>query len=111
MNREVHVRFWESPEVKVLRATRQKEPRSHRYRRFVSIFLRKSAERWACGAAVMNPAVVMVRFRSNITCNLILDLVAYCVFLRGSSAGLTKVILAGPTKLACTITSSFSVQV
>jgi hypothetical protein len=22
MNREVHVRFWESPEVKVLRATR-----------------------------------------------------------------------------------------
>ncbi len=23
MNREVHVRFWESPEVKVLRATRQ----------------------------------------------------------------------------------------
>ena len=24
MNREVHVRFWESPEVKVLRATRQK---------------------------------------------------------------------------------------
>ena len=27
MNREVHVRFWESPEVKVLRATRQ----SHRF--------------------------------------------------------------------------------
>jgi len=26
MNREVHVRFWESPEVKVLRATR------HRFR-------------------------------------------------------------------------------
>ncbi len=26
MNREVHVRFWESPEVKVLRATRQKRP-------------------------------------------------------------------------------------
>ena len=25
MNREVHVRFWESPEVKVLRATRQNE--------------------------------------------------------------------------------------
>jgi hypothetical protein len=25
MNREVHVRFWESPEVKVLRATRQTE--------------------------------------------------------------------------------------
>jgi hypothetical protein len=24
MNREVHVRFWESPEVKVLRATRQR---------------------------------------------------------------------------------------
>jgi len=23
MNREVHVRFWESPEVKILRATRQ----------------------------------------------------------------------------------------
>jgi hypothetical protein len=23
MNREVHVRFWESPEVKLLRATRQ----------------------------------------------------------------------------------------
>jgi hypothetical protein len=23
MNREVHVRFWESPEVKVLRATRR----------------------------------------------------------------------------------------
>ena len=23
MNREVHVRFWERPEVKVLRATRQ----------------------------------------------------------------------------------------
>ena len=28
MNREVHVRFWESPEVKVLRATRH----SHRFR-------------------------------------------------------------------------------
>jgi hypothetical protein len=27
MNREVHVRFWESPEVKVLRATRQRLPR------------------------------------------------------------------------------------
>ena len=27
MNREVHVRFWESPEVKVLRATRQTRPR------------------------------------------------------------------------------------
>jgi hypothetical protein len=29
MNREIHVRFWESPEVKVLRATRQtrKSPR------------------------------------------------------------------------------------
>jgi hypothetical protein len=26
MNREVHVRFWESPEVKVLRATRQTLP-------------------------------------------------------------------------------------
>jgi hypothetical protein len=26
MNREVHVRFWESPEVKVLRATRQVRP-------------------------------------------------------------------------------------
>ena len=26
MNREVHVRFWESPEVKVLRATRQIRP-------------------------------------------------------------------------------------
>ena len=26
MNREVHVRFWESPEVKVLRATRQLRP-------------------------------------------------------------------------------------
>ena len=26
MNREVHVRFWESPEVKVLRATRQNPP-------------------------------------------------------------------------------------
>ena len=26
MNREVHVRFWESPEVKVLRATRQSLP-------------------------------------------------------------------------------------
>jgi hypothetical protein len=26
MNREVHVRFWESPEVKLLRATRQKRP-------------------------------------------------------------------------------------
>jgi len=26
MNREVHVRFWESPEVKVLRATRQELP-------------------------------------------------------------------------------------
>jgi hypothetical protein len=26
MNREVHVRFWESPEVKVLRATRQSRP-------------------------------------------------------------------------------------
>jgi Group II intron, maturase-specific domain len=26
MNREVHVRFWESPEVKVLRATRQTRP-------------------------------------------------------------------------------------
>ena len=25
MNREVHVRFWERPEVKVLRATRQSE--------------------------------------------------------------------------------------
>jgi hypothetical protein len=25
MNREVHVRFWESPEVKVLRATRHKQ--------------------------------------------------------------------------------------
>ena len=32
MNREVHVRFWESPEVKVLRATRQNEP-SHSFRR------------------------------------------------------------------------------
>ena len=28
MNREVHVRFWESPEVKVLRATRQFAPPS-----------------------------------------------------------------------------------
>ena len=27
MNREVHVRFWESPEVKVLRATRQSRPK------------------------------------------------------------------------------------
>ena len=26
MNREVHVRFWESPEVKVLRATRHSAP-------------------------------------------------------------------------------------
>jgi len=26
MNREVHVRFWESPEVKVLRATRHQQP-------------------------------------------------------------------------------------
>jgi hypothetical protein len=26
MNREVHVRFWESPEVKVLRATRPTVP-------------------------------------------------------------------------------------
>jgi hypothetical protein len=26
MNREVHVRFWESPEVKLLRATRQFRP-------------------------------------------------------------------------------------
>jgi len=25
MNREVHVRFWERPEVKVLRATRQQQ--------------------------------------------------------------------------------------
>ena len=25
MNREVHVRFWESPEVKLLRATRQRK--------------------------------------------------------------------------------------
>ncbi len=25
MNREVHVRFWESPEVKVLRATRHEQ--------------------------------------------------------------------------------------
>src|SRR5215471_13713312 len=33
MNREVHVRFWESPEVKVLRATRQGLPsRLHRKR-------------------------------------------------------------------------------
>ena len=32
MNREVHVRFWESPEVKVLRATRPTQPtRSVRY--------------------------------------------------------------------------------
>jgi hypothetical protein len=29
MNREVHVRFWESPEVKVLRATRPQETRGH----------------------------------------------------------------------------------
>jgi hypothetical protein len=29
MNREVHVRFWESPEVKVLRATRPTRPASH----------------------------------------------------------------------------------
>jgi hypothetical protein len=29
MNREVHVRFWESPEVKVLRATRQSETPKH----------------------------------------------------------------------------------
>ncbi len=29
MNREVHVRFWESPEVKVLRATRQSETPQH----------------------------------------------------------------------------------
>jgi hypothetical protein len=29
MNREVHVRFWESPEVKVLRATRQAETTQH----------------------------------------------------------------------------------
>ena len=28
MNREVHVRFWESPEVKVLRATRHFETKS-----------------------------------------------------------------------------------
>src|SRR5215470_3287979 len=28
MNREVHVRFWESPEVKVLRATRQTKGRA-----------------------------------------------------------------------------------
>jgi hypothetical protein len=27
MNREVHVRFWESPEVKVLRATRPTRPK------------------------------------------------------------------------------------
>jgi hypothetical protein len=31
MNREVHVRFWESPEVKVLRATRH-ERRFHNVR-------------------------------------------------------------------------------
>jgi hypothetical protein len=29
MNREVHVRFWESPEVKVLRATRQLRRSDH----------------------------------------------------------------------------------
>jgi hypothetical protein len=29
MNREVHVRFWESPEVKVLRATRQFETKNN----------------------------------------------------------------------------------
>ena len=34
MNREVHVRFWESPEVKVLRATRQTEKNSVRAKVF-----------------------------------------------------------------------------
>jgi hypothetical protein len=34
MNREIHVRFWESPEVKVLRATRH-ERRFSRCRRRV----------------------------------------------------------------------------
>jgi len=29
MNREVHVRFWESPEVKVLRATRHERLSKH----------------------------------------------------------------------------------
>jgi len=31
MNREVHVRFWESPEVKILRATRHQKRRLPRY--------------------------------------------------------------------------------
>jgi hypothetical protein len=33
MNREVHVRFWESPEVKVLRATRQRDSRAAKEKR------------------------------------------------------------------------------
>jgi len=35
MNREVHVRFWESPEVKVLRATRHERRRQCDDRRAV----------------------------------------------------------------------------
>jgi hypothetical protein len=37
MNREVHVRFWESPEVKILRAIRQRTCAQQKYWR-----------RWSC---------------------------------------------------------------
>jgi hypothetical protein len=53
MNREVHVRFWESPEVKVLRATRP----SHRFDaaqqfgRFLSEADKRSRV-WCCGGYV-----------------------------------------------------------
>ena len=39
MNREVHVRFWESPEVKVLRATRQGLPSDRNRARSVHLFI------------------------------------------------------------------------
>jgi len=55
MNREVHVRFWESPEVKVLRATRQNAKYSSRVDvfRFASK-LRRSSMRSALRICAMN---------------------------------------------------------
>jgi hypothetical protein len=84
MNREVHVRIWERPEVRVLRATRQTE-KSGLYQDTAALhqertYLPATTTVWqcigsarvanSCGCAGVCRAVRLARFESAIALNL-----------------------------------------
>jgi hypothetical protein len=81
MNREVHVRFWESPEVKILRATRQNEPSPYvrvggsfrRKRPWVGSFprsRRRLPEEGEAGRAVPLRRLVRIDVRARVLCGI-----------------------------------------